>query len=192
MKVLALGPPSPLFEWLETQADVTYETQPLRDGLIRWGKFDWLVSYGYRYILKKDILDLFPDRAVNVHISYLPWNRGADPNLWSWLDDTPKGVTIHHMDEGIDTGDIIFQVAVDFSGGDPTLAESYETLKRVATQAFKVAWGTLVDGTAERHPQVGKGSFHRASDMAYWRYLFIPLKWDTPCSEIREGREVER
>ena len=42
-------------------------------------------------------------------MSYLPWNRGADPNFWSILEDTPKGVTIHIMDESIDTGDILYQ-----------------------------------------------------------------------------------
>ena len=41
------------------------------------GGFTFLVSYGYRHILRKNVLDLFPDRAVNLHIAYLPWNRGA-------------------------------------------------------------------------------------------------------------------
>ena len=55
------------------------------------------------------MLDRLPDRVVNLHIAYLPYNRGADPNLWSVLEDTPAGVSIHYVDEGVDTGDIIAQ-----------------------------------------------------------------------------------
>lgn len=46
---------------------------------------------------------------MNLHISYLPWNKGADPNFWSCIDGTPAGVTLHHIDAGVDTGDIIAQ-----------------------------------------------------------------------------------
>ena len=38
-----------------------------------------------------------------MHISYLPFNRGAHPNYWSFKDNSPKGVTIHFIDNGIDT-----------------------------------------------------------------------------------------
>jgi methionyl-tRNA formyltransferase len=58
---------------------------------------DFIVSYGYRYMLRRPIIGTVP--AINLHISYLPWNRGADSNLWSWIDGTPKGVTIHDIDE---------------------------------------------------------------------------------------------
>ena len=47
-----------------------------------------------------------------MHISYLPYNRGFYLNFWSFIDNTKKGVTIHYIDEGIDTGDIIFQKEV--------------------------------------------------------------------------------
>ena len=44
-------------------------------------KFDFMISFGYRYIVSKKILDYFKGKAINLHISYLPWNKGADPNL---------------------------------------------------------------------------------------------------------------
>ena len=50
-----------------------------------------LVSFGYRFILPGDLLARFPDRAVNLHIAYLPWNRGAHPNVWSAYEGTPAG-----------------------------------------------------------------------------------------------------
>ena len=42
-------------------------------------------------------------------MSFLPYNRGSHPNFWSFIDDTPKGITIHEIDEGADTGNIVFQ-----------------------------------------------------------------------------------
>jgi methionyl-tRNA formyltransferase len=65
---------------------------------------DIIVSYNYKHILSEDIVDEW--YAINLHISYLPWNRGYYPNVFSFIDNTPKGVTIHKIDEGIDTGDI--------------------------------------------------------------------------------------
>ncbi|MCL0081308.1 hypothetical protein M1N64_03665 [Peptococcaceae bacterium] len=50
-------------------------------------------------------MDKFQGRAINLHISFLPWNRGADPNFWSFIENAPVGVSIHYLDEGIDTGD---------------------------------------------------------------------------------------
>ncbi|MBQ3033656.1 MAG: hypothetical protein IJD28_04690 [Deferribacterales bacterium] len=58
---------------------------------------DFIISFGYHYMVHKDIVKKFENKIINMHISYLPWNRGADPNLWSILENTPKGVTIHRL-----------------------------------------------------------------------------------------------
>lgn len=42
-------------------------------------------------------------------MSYLPYNKGTHPNYWSFIENTPKGVMIHEIDKGIDTGNIIVQ-----------------------------------------------------------------------------------
>ena len=42
-------------------------------------KYEYLICYGYRDILKKKILKYFKNKAYNCHISYLLWNRGAQP-----------------------------------------------------------------------------------------------------------------
>ena len=63
-------------------------------------QYDFIISFGYRHIIKEDIIDKFINKIINLHISYLPYNKGADPNLWSYLENTPKGVTIHYIDKG--------------------------------------------------------------------------------------------
>ena len=124
---------------------------------------DFLVSYGYPYILKEEILQLFPSRAINLHISYLPWNRGSDPDLWSLVDDTPKGVTIHYLDRGVDTGDIIVQKEVVCSPKD-SLGDYYDQLHLEIRSLFKEYWPIIKSGSAPRQKQEGKGSYHRSVD----------------------------
>ena len=51
---------------------------------------------------------------LNLHISYLPFNKGAHPNFWSFAENTPSGVTIHKINKKIDSGNIIYQKILDF------------------------------------------------------------------------------
>ncbi len=61
-------------------------------------------------ILKKDIIKIPRFGCINMHPSLLPEYRGADPVFWVIRNCEKKtGVTIHYIDEGMDTGDIIFQ-----------------------------------------------------------------------------------
>jgi phosphoribosylglycinamide formyltransferase-1 len=72
-----------------------------------------VVLAGYMHLLTKPFLDRFPGRVVNVHPSLLPAFAGAhaiDDALAAGVETT--GVTVHYVDEGIDTGDVIRQVEV--------------------------------------------------------------------------------
>src|SRR5262245_27145221 len=72
-----------------------------------------VVLAGYMHLLKKPFLDRFPDRIVNVHPSLLPSFPGAhalDDALAAGVDET--GVTVHVVDEGLDTGPVLAQEAV--------------------------------------------------------------------------------
>ena len=66
-------------------------------------KYDLCISYGYRRILNYKTLKQLKRPIVNLHISYLPYNKGIYPNLNAFINNTPKGVTIHEIDKGIDT-----------------------------------------------------------------------------------------
>lgn len=185
MKILFLGNEnSPLISFLENQShQVTQTSEKLNVEDIKKENYQFLISYSYRHILKKEILELFPDRAINLHISYLPWNKGADPNLWSYLEDTPKGVTIHHLDEGIDTGDIIFQKEVDLSHCK-TLKSSYDCLQLEIQNLFYEKWDEIKRSIAPRIKQdLKKGSLHKSADKQPY-FKFLTQGWDTEITRL--------
>ena len=148
-------------------------------------KFNFLISYGYRYVLKKEILDLFPNRAINLHISYLPYNRGSDPNFWSFIDGTPKGVTIHYLDEGVDTGDIIVQKEVVFDSLETeTLASSYQKLHTEIQNLFFQNWESIKSQRCSRRPQVGNSTVHKEKDKEALLHLIEKDGWNTKLSVL--------
>ena len=131
------------------------------------------------------ILDIFPCKAINLHISYLPWNRGADPNFWSFVEDTPKGITIHYLDEGVDTGDIIVQEEIKFDSDRETLATSYEKLQAAIQNLFKQNWPNIKNEKCQGQKQVGKGSTHKVRDKEGLSHL-LTAGWSTPVSVLEE------
>lgn len=124
------------------------------------------VSVYFGYILRPSFLSVFPRGVINLHPSYLPYNRGAYPNVWSIVEGTPAGVTLHYVDEGIDTGDIIAQRQVSVEPTD-TGGTLYRKLERAALELFQDTWPAIKAGTAPRVPQPkDAGTFHRVKDVA--------------------------
>lgn len=178
MKILFLSPHIHLMEHLLSYGDeVTQTIEPLTNELLEG--VDWIVSYGYRHIIQKPVLDRFKDRAINLHISYLPWNRGADPNLWSFIDNTPKGVTIHFIDQGVDTGDIIAQRYLKYDIDD-TLRTFYSKLSICIEDLFRKAWPYIRDGKAKRYKQT---TYHNMKDKEKYIHL-LEKGWDTPIRDV--------
>jgi methionyl-tRNA formyltransferase len=71
---------------------------------------DLVAVAAYGRILGKDLLELAPHGALNVHGSLLPKYRGAAPIQWAIAEgETETGVSIMQMDEGLDTGDVLLQ-----------------------------------------------------------------------------------
>jgi methionyl-tRNA formyltransferase len=122
------------------------------------------ISALFGFILRREFLDLLPAGCVNVHTAYLPHNRGAYPNVWSIIDGTPAGATIHYVDEGIDTGDIIAQAEVKVEPTD-TGKTLYRKLEKAAVDLFKDTWPLICSGQAPRVPQAGEGTYHRLRDV---------------------------
>ncbi|MFA5136557.1 MAG: formyltransferase family protein [Patescibacteria group bacterium] len=76
-------------------------------------KIDLLLCNSYSMIIRNDLLKLVKYRAVNVHGSLLPKNRGPNPIQWAIIrNEETIGVTMHYMDNDLDTGDIIGQKVI--------------------------------------------------------------------------------
>jgi methionyl-tRNA formyltransferase len=186
MRVLVLSPyAADITRPIEATGDAVMIGQDLPSEI----DADFVVSYGLRQIIKPPLLDRMRGRMVNIHIAMLPWNRGADPNFWSWIEGTPKGVSIHHIDAGIDTGLILAQRAVSFGAGE-TLATSYAKLKRAAAELFAESWPAIRAGKIGA-PQPAGGTFHRARERELIWAAF-PLGYDTPVEDLeRYGATVQ-
>lgn len=94
-----------------------YQPKTLRDGeafsIIKEIAPACIVVAAYGKILPKEILDLPQYGCINVHGSLLPKYRGSAPIQWSVINgEKETGVTIMQMDEGIDTGDMLYQKAI--------------------------------------------------------------------------------
>lgn len=179
MKILFLSPHKHLIEFLQSNGDeVVNSYEPITSEMLEG--IDFIVSYGYRRKIEKFVLDQFPQRAINLHISYLPYNRGADPNLWSILEDTPKGVAIHYLDGNIDTGDLLVRQGVEFDLENDTLRTSYKRLSETIEALFCRHWLEIRDGKIHALPQL---TFHRVADKDKYHSI-LEKGWDTPIRDI--------
>lgn len=159
----------------EMRAVVAGEGIPILDGA-RLGKPEVMetiralnaemgVSILFGYILRQPLLDLFERGCINLHPSFLPFNRGEYPNVWSIVEGTPAGVTLHRIDAGIDTGAILAQARVPVEPFD-TGALLYARLEERALTLFQDNWGDFCEGRLEGKEQdLNEGTTHRVRDV---------------------------
>lgn len=114
---------------------------------------DLIVSLYYRRMLAPAILAIPPLGAVNVHGSLLPKYRGRAPLNWVLVNgEALTGVTLHHMDDRADHGDIIGQRAVPIAVEDTALT-LWRKLTLAACQVLAETYPLLASGQAPRMPQ---------------------------------------
>ena len=136
-----------------------------RDKVDAMKGYDCVISFGYRHILKQSTIDGFECPVFNLHMSYLPYNRGAHPNFWSFYDNTPSGVTIHVMDGGMDTGPIVTQKYVTFAPSDDTFEKTYAVLFKQLEDMFMEFLPSMLNDTWTAHEQTGEGTLHYQKDL---------------------------
>jgi methionyl-tRNA formyltransferase len=91
---------------------------------------DLFVSLSYNQIIKQNLLNLAPKGFINCHAGALPYYRGCNPLNWVLINGEKEfGITVHYIDEGIDTGDIIVQQIYPISHDD-----DYASLLGLATK----------------------------------------------------------
>lgn len=137
----------------------------------------FIVSYNYSYLIPSEIIDYMKGNVINLHISLLPWNRGSSPNIWSFIDNTPKGVTIHRVDASLDTGEILLQKEVYFDVSQETFVSSYEKLNEEIQKLFMENWNRIKKGDIMPYSQKGEGTYHCKKDLEQL-LQYVEFSWD--------------
>lgn len=176
-----------LFEKLKKcHHQVTYYDKKIDEDYILKENIGFIISYNYKYIIPSGIVSKLKNRIVNLHISYLPFNRGAHPNVWSFLDNTPKGITIHYIDEGIDTGDVILQKEMFFDETNETFETTYEKLNYAIQNLFLDNFDKILNGeTKPKKQEISSGTFHKRADLEPILKYFGDRFWKLPISTIK-------
>lgn len=116
-------------------------------------------------ILKKPLIEIPRQGFINTHPSLLPFNRGKHYNFWALVESAPFGVTIHRVDTGVDTGEIVAQreIAYDWEDNGESL---YMKAQNAMLDLFRSTYPGLRTGTIQSIPQSDEeGSSHHSSEM---------------------------
>jgi len=182
MKILFLSPHKDFADFIKSYGDMVLTiTGSVTASDVNHG--DFIVTYDYHETVPAEIVRKANGNAIGLKTAYLPWNRGADSNLWSFIDGTPKGVTVYFLDGGEDSGDIIAQRYLKFDYDADTLATFSDKLTACLEDLFKKTWHYIRDGKAKRYPQVTQ---HSENGKAPYEHVLTNGK-DTLLKDIIKG-----
>jgi methionyl-tRNA formyltransferase len=141
---------------------------------------DILISCGFPYLIEREVLDIVPF-AVNLHPSLLPRYRGFRSGPYIIINGEDKtGVTVHFMDEGIDSGDIILQKEIKLTKFDTTRSMQRKT-RAIEGPVLYEALRLLKTGKYERIAQ-------DESKATIYTHLRMPedslIDWHRPLKQL--------
>jgi methionyl-tRNA formyltransferase len=122
------------------------------------------ISGLFGHIFPQNIIDHFDKKLINLHPSLLPLGRGADPIFWSMVEGLPQGATIHLIDKGIDTGEILSQEEVILDSW-LTSGEIYEKVSGRLFELFKSIYPHWSEDSVFL-PQLGVATEHHSRELA--------------------------
>jgi len=144
--------------------------------------------------IPRDILDIPRLGCLNVHPSLLPANRGPEPLFWTFREGNQRtGVTIHLMDEGMDSGAIVAQEVIEIADGisySELEAQSAELGGKLLAKSVWELYSGIAIPVAQDETQTSYHAFPHDDDfvvpVAEWNarhvYNFICgiVSWGTP------------
>ena len=132
---------------------------------------DYLISVQYDRILDENWLNIPNFDTLNLHFSLLPRLRGCYPTKWAIIEEQSTGVTLHSIDKGIDTGDILDQQEIAIACDD-TDASLYSKLSIAAIDLFKRNISNISNKSfPERRKQIEENSSYHPKKMPFGGYL---------------------
>lgn len=175
----------------ETEGHVYKFANKLTLDIVRELEPSFVISFNYKHIISADVLEYIGNKIINLHTSYLPYNKGASPNFFSFYDGTQKGVTIHRMEEKLDEGAILAQRKVDLDAQTETFASSYDKLIENITELFFEVWSDIKNDRIVPKEQSGKGTFHTSKELNEIRQK-VWFSWDENIAEVLDRIENDR
>jgi len=124
---------------------------------------DLIVVYSMSELLKENIYKLPKHGTINLHPSYLPEYRGPFPDFWIYYNmDLQPGVTVHYIDKGEDTGDIIKQRRYHLELGTRSPEMIAESIGKLGVDILLESIQSIEDGSVTRIVQPDQSPTPRA------------------------------
>jgi len=121
---------------------------------------DLIISAYYRKIFPKELIDIPRLGILNIHPSSLPYYRGPVPTAWAILNNEKQfGITIHKVDTGIDTGDILVQTIYNIDD-EETGYELYLRAMRLGARLLIDNFDNIINQKIEPLKQPIGGSYY--------------------------------
>lgn len=139
---------------------------------------DIIISVAAPQIFRKELIDL-AKHTINIHAALLPQYRGMMPSFWVLAKGEEKtGVTVHHMNERVDVGNVILQKTIDISPQD--------TLHSLQTRVANIGAATLVEALK----RIENGNDAGSKPQGEGTYYSLPTKEDAKELRARGRRFI--
>ena len=130
-------------------------------------------------LIRPELFTLAPRGTLNIHTGITPEYRSADPIFWALYDNAPDkvGVTIHFVDQGIDTGPIIFQESVPLYAGDDLAGIAARCIERGAALYIRALDDLERSAVRTVDRSAVKGKSFRSMDLGLVQYLVFLVRF---------------
>lgn len=125
---------------------------------------DYVFGIHFPYIVPKEVIEIPNIGFLNLHPSYLPYNKGWHTPSWAILDKKTYGATLHFMAEELDEGDIIHQKKIEVLSSY-TANSLYQRVLKLEEEVFLEAFDDLITLKPKREKQQSKGTSHNKKDL---------------------------
>lgn len=140
---------------------------------------DVIVVHSMSQLLRRNIYSIPRLGAINLHPSYLPNYRGPNPDFWHYYDvDLHPGATVHFVDDGEDTGDILLQEKLDVPLGMKSPERSQRVVSELGVALLLRVLDQLEAGAEQRMAQPADSPTVRARNLKTEEHGAI-IDWQT-------------
>lgn len=161
--------------------------------VLQRGQYDFIVSDRSRFIIPENVISALEGRIINLHPSFLPFNRGDQPLLWAAVEGTPFGVTIHQVNSKFDEGPIICQTKFSLVE-EMTLREAYSVVRKYMVSLFNMSWSSgeitkVVKSPSSMVRNEKKNGSSRSRYQGRIAVSLLPQGWETTLLWLKQNRD---